>query len=1140
MTEKFKEFKPTSWSIDNRTAIYLLTVFITLAGIFSYINIPKEKFPDIVIPTIYVSTVYPGSSPKDIENLVTKPLEKQIKSISGVKKMTSNSIQDFSNIIVEFNTNVEVAVAKQKVKDAVDKAKKDLPKDLPADPGVMEVEFSEFPILFVNIAGDYELSRLKKYADDVQDKIESLKEITRVDMVGAPEREIQINVDMYKMQAAKLTMGDIERAVSSENLIISGGAVTMDEMKRTLNVSGEFTDIENIKSLLVNSMSGAPVYLKDVADIKDTFKEQESFGRLNRKKVITLNVIKRGGENLIEASDKIRAIIDEMKATSLPKDLVVTITGDQSRQTRTTLHDLINTIIIGFILVTIILMFFMGVTNAVFVGLSVPLSMCVAFLVLPGIGFTMNMVVLMAFLLGLGIVVDDAIVVIENTHRIFDNGRKNIITAAKQAAGEIFLPVLSGTVTTLAPFIPLAFWGGTIGKFIHFMPVTMIITLSASLVVAYIINPVFAVTFMKPSPAQALPVREGESNTSPLRQLAEGFRRGLKGAKITTIIFLSIAALFYLTRNIGMGNFVSLLLILNLLYRFFIENLVKKFQTKAWPSFQNFYARLLNRALDRPYQVLMGTIVLLIVSVIITILRNPKIVFFPKSEPNFVYVYATLPVGTKPVTTDSIAKILENRIYKVIGENNPIVESVITNVGIGASEERDDRGNYSNKAKIGVAFVEYGKRNGVSTREYLEKIRNVVKDIPGVEISVDQEVSGPPTQKPINIEVSGDKFEDLIASSQSLSRLLDSLRIPGLEKIKSDLQLNKPEIKININRERANREGISTAQIGMEIRNAVYGKEISRYKDANDDYPIMLRYNESQRNNIDALKNLKITYRDMNMNGAIRQVPLSAFADVDYTSTYGGIKRKNQKRVITLSSNVLSGFNANKVMASVQTAMKYFKTPEGVTAVLTGEKEEQKEAASFLGRSLMISIFIILMILVVQFNSFSKTLIILSEIILSIIGVLLGLAIFNMDLSIVMTGIGIVALAGIVVRNGILLVEFTDNLMERGMPLREAVVEGGRIRMTPVLLTATATILGMIPLAIGFNIDFVTLFTELNPHIYFGGDSVAFWGPLSWTIIFGLGFATFITLILVPVMYLIAARTKDKTKRIISKARGKI
>lgn len=1121
MEKKFKEFKLTSWSIDNKSVIYVLTIFITLAGIFSYNSIPKEKFPDIVIPTIYVSTLYPGSSPKDIENLVTKNLEKQIKSISGVKKMTSNSVQDFSNIIVEFNTTVEVSVAKQKVKDAVDKAKKDLPKDLPADPSVMEVEFSEMPIMFVNISGDYELSQLKKYADDLQDRIESLPEITRADMVGALEREIQINVDMYRMHAAKLTMTDIERAIASENLIISGGTVDMDEMSRTISVSGEFTKIESISNLLVNSMSGAPVYLKDVAEVKDGFLEQESYGHLDHKKVITLNIVKRGGENLINASDKINDIIKEMKETSLPKDLVIKITGDQSSQTRTTLHDLINTIIIGFILVTIILMFFMGATNAIFVGLSVPLSMFIAFLILPGIGFTMNMIVLFAFLLGLGIVVDDAVVVIENTHRIFDNGKKDIVTAAKQAAGEVFMPVLSGTITTLAPFIPLAFWGGTIGKFMHFMPVTMIITLSASLVVAYIINPVFAVNFMKPH----------DEN--------HGTKKSRKGLMITAVIMTMIAILFYIAGFVGTGNFTILMLLIYTLYNLVIQKMIVKFQEKVWPAAQQFYAHFLNWALNRPIQIVVVTILLLVGSVMLTALRNPKVVFFPKGDPNFIYVYAKLPVGTKASTTDSIAKIIENRVYKVIGEKNPIVESVITNVAIGASENRDDRGKYSNKAKVGVAFVEFGLRDGVSTAKYLDEIRQAVKGIPGVELSVDQEQNGPPTDKPINIEISGDNFEDLIATSISLKKILDSLQVPGVEELKSDLQLDKPEIKINIDRERANREGISTGQIGMELRNAVYGKEISRFKDDKEDYPIMLRYKKSQRNNIEELQNLKITYRDMVMGGAIRQVPLSAFAKVEYTSTYGGIKRKNQKRVVTLSSNVLTGFNANTVNASLLSVVNNVQAPKGTTIQLTGEKEEQKEAAGFMGRALMISVFIILLILIIQFNSISKTFIILSEIILSVIGVLLGLAIFNMDISVVMTGIGVVALAGIVVRNGILLVEFTDNLVEKGMSVREAVIEGGRIRMTPVILTATATILGMLPLAVGFNIDFVTMFTELNPKIYFGGDSVAFWGPLSWTIIFGLSFATFITLILVPVMYLIAFKAKEKSKRVLSKIRKK-
>jgi len=1115
MLEKFKEFKPSSWAIDNKTTVYLLTIFITLAGIVSYQNIPKEQFPDIVIPTIYVSTVYPGTSPTDIENLVTKPLEKQMKSIAGVKKITSNSIQDFSNVIVEFNTNVDVPIAKQKVKDAVDKAKKDLPNNLPADPNVVEVEFSEMPILFVNIAGNYDLSTLKKYAEDVQEKIESLKEITRVDIVGALDREIQVNLDIYKMQASKFTMGDIERAIMYENMTISGGGVTIDDMKRSLSVSGEFKTIEQIQNLVVTSQSGSKVYLKDIADIKDGYKEQESFGRLDHKNVITLNVIKRGGENLINASDKIKDIVDEMKRDKFPEDLSVVITGDQSRTTRVTLHDLINTIIIGFILVTIILMFFMGATNAIFVGLSVPLSMFIAFLVLPGIDFTMNMIVLFSFLLGLGIVVDDAIVVIENTHRIFDNGKVPIKIAAKKAAGEIFLPVLSGTATTLAPFVPLAFWSGVIGKFMHYLPITLIITLTASLVVAYIINPVFAVDFMKP---------HEDHSKQP---------KWSKGMKITSIVFVVIALISYISGSFGMGNFTITLLLVYYLYKFILEKAIKNFQEKTWPRVQNFYGRFLEWALQRQKTILFGTLGLLILSFMVTGIRQPKVLFFPAADPNFVYVYATLPVGTSATATDSVAQIIEERVYSAIGDNNPMIESVITNVAIGANESREDRAPYSHKAKVGVGFVEFAKRNGQSTVEYLEKIREAVKGIPGVEVAVDQEQNGPPTAKAINLEISGEDLQDLINTSIRLKGFLDAARIDGVEELKSDLQLNKPEVKIIIDRERANREGISMGQIGGELRKAVFGLDNpSKFRDAAEEYPIQVRYKREQRNDLEALRNLIITYRDMNMGGMIRQVPLSAFADVQYTSTYAGIKRKNQKRVVTLESNVLTGFNPNEVVEKIKSkAAEFTDIPAGVSVNLTGEQEEQKETAAFLGTALMISLALIVLILIMQFNSIGRTVIILSEIIFSVIGVLLGLAIFNMDIVIVMTGVGIVALAGIVVRNGILLVEFTDILRERGMNLHDAVIEAGRVRMTPVLLTATATILGMIPLAIGLNIDFVTLFTELDPKIHFGGDSVAFWKPLSWTIVFGLSFATFITLIVVPVMYTMAESWKMKLKK---------
>jgi len=1122
MKDIFKEFKPSSWSIDNRTSIFVITVIITLAGIMSYFAIAKEKFPDIEIPTIFVQTSYPGTSPSDMENLVTRHIEKEIKATSGVKKITSHSVQDFSAIIVEFNTDVTISDAKQKVKDAVDKAKPYLPTDLQNPPQVIDVNFADFPILYVNLSGDFDLARLKKYADDMKDKIEALPEITRVDEVGALDREIQINVDMYKMQAAEITMSDIERAVSSENLVVSGGTVTMGNKQRSLTVSGQFTNMDQIRNLVLRSMSGATLYLKDIASVKDTFADATSYARLDKKNVISLNIVKRSGANLIDASDKVQNLVKDMQANIFPKNLHVTITGDQSDQTRHTLQDLVNTIIIGFILVTILLTFFMGPTNALFVGLSVPLSMCVAFMILPGIGYSMNMIVLFAFLLGLGIVVDDAIVVIENTHRIFDNGKVNIVTAAKGAAGEVFLPVLAGTLTTLAPFVPLAFWGGIIGKFMHYMPVTLIITLMASLVVAYIINPVFAVTFMKPHKA------EDEHKKV----------KWTKGLSITSIIFVALALIFYVAGGTGLGNFTLLLLLLHLVYRFLLIKVVKSFQTKTWPAFQNRYARFMHRCIKHPFVVLFSTLGIFIFSFILMGMRTPNVVFFPTGDPNMINVFLNLPVGTDIHYTDSLTQVLENKVYTVIGQHNPIVQSVITNVAIGATDPSDnDNGTYPNKSKITINFVDYSLRNGVSTSKYKDTLQKAMVGIPGAEITVDQEKNGPPTGKPVNIEVRGDDYKELVNVSQNLLHYLDSLDIPGVEELKSDLQKNKPEIDFDIDRQRANFEGVSTGQIGSEIRTAVYGYEASKYRDLDDEYPIMIRYQKNQREDINALRNLDITFRDMNMHGDIRQLPISDFANVHYGRTYGSIIRLNEKPVITLSSNVLGGFNANNVVDQVKAAIHNFGAPSDVSIELTGEQEDQKETSAFLGRAFLISLGLIFIILITLFNSVSKPFIILTEVIFCVVGIMLGFAITKMDMSIVMCGVGFVALAGLVVRNGILLVEFTDLLIAQGYNVKDAVIEAGKIRMTPVILTAIATILGLIPLAIGLNINFSTLFSNFNPHIFFGGDSVAFWGPLSWTMIFGLSFAVLLTLILVPILYYLTDRLKARLKKLFNKAK---
>ncbi len=1122
MKDVFKEFKPSSWAIDNKTSIFILTIIITLAGIMAYNGLPKENFPDISLPQIFVTVVHPGTSPGDMENLIAKPIEKQVKSATGVKKITSNSVQDFTSIMVEFNTDVKVSDAKQRVKDAVDKARTDLPNDLKQEPAITEINFSEIPILFINLSGDMELNKLKQYADDIKDKIESLKEISRVEMVGALDREIQINVDMYKMQAAQIALGDIERAVSFENMSISGGTVSTDGMRRTIGVKGEFKDVMQISNIIISGASGAAVYLKDIAEVKDTYKEQESFARLDGKNVITLNVVKRTGYNLIEATDKMKVIVAEMQEKDLPTNLTVTLTGDQSDSTRTTLHDLINTIIIGFILVLLILMFFMGTTNAFFVAASVPLSMFLAFLFMPVIGFTMNMIVLFAFLLALGIVVDDAIVVIENTHRIYDNGKRNIKEAAKLAAGEVFLPVLSGTLTTLAPFIPLAFWTGTIGEFMYYLPITLIVTLLASLLVAYIINPVFAVQYMKP--------HDDEQIKNPTLT---------RGLKVSSIILASISLLLHLSGSHAMGNFMLVVIGFNFLNHFYLQKVIWNFQDKAWPRFKEWYGRKLEWSLRRPKTLVLATVVLFFVSVVAMMFGRNEFVFFPSSDPNFIYAYVKAPIGTDQAKTDSIAKIVESRVYKALGPKNPIVTSVITNVAVGTNDANEfDPSVQPHKAKITVAFKKFSDRDGISSKKYLTDIRESVKGIPGVEITVDQEQGGPPVGKPINIEVRGDKFEDIVKTSEDLRRYLIAEDVAGVEQLKSDFEISKPEIVFNIDRERANREGISTAQIGMEIRNAVFGSEVSKFRDDNDEFPIQLRYEYDQRTNVDVLKNTKITYRDMNMGGIVRQIPLSAFYEIQYSSTYGGIKRINQKRVITISSNVLAGYDPNGVVTSVQKKAAQFQAPDGVEIVLTGQSEEQAETMSFLGSAMLVSLGLIFLILVMQFNSLSKPVIILTEIIFSMIGVFLGYAITGMTVSTIMMGIGIVALAGIVVRNGILLVEFTDLLIEQGYNTWDAIVEAGKTRMTPVLLTACAAIFGLIPLAVGLNIDFEKLLTTGNPHLFFGGDSVAFWGPLSWTMIFGLSFATFLTLILVPAMYLLTERAKIRWKRFTNRIYG--
>jgi len=1122
----FREFPLSSWAIDNRTTIFILTVLIFIAGPITFNNLPKENFPEIQWPVIFVSTVYPGTSAGDMENLVTRKIEKEIQGISGIKDLNSTSIQDFSSIFVEFETDVDLDEAKREVDDAVNRARQELPDDLPNDPSVDDINLSEIPIMFLNVTGPYDKVTLKKYAEELKDEIEKelKKYILRLDLVGAPEREIQVNVDLYKMELANMSLGDIEQAVASENVIISGGEVDMSRQKVAVRLNSELKNAEELRNIVVRSGLGNSLMLKDIADVEDTFKERDSYARLDGKPVLTLNVIKKAGENLVEASDKIKEIVAEMEEEKFPEDLDIIISVDQSQLTKNTLQELINTIIFGFILVVIVLMFFLGVRDALFVGLAVPLSSFISFLVLPALGYSMNLIVLFSFILAMGIVVDNGIVVIENTYRLFTEQGMSIVEAAKKAAGEVIAPVFSGTLTTVCPFLPLLFWPGPVGEFMGFMPVVMIITLFASLFVAYVINPVFAVTFMKKKDDEVV----------------------INHRQVWILIGLLALGgiLFNLVGVASFGNFLFIMGGFVLLNAYVLKRAIHTFQNVTIPALKRGYRQILAYSVDHPPVIFTGVLIFIVATVTITFFSNIKVIQFPSSEPNQIFVYNELPEGTNIEITDSITRILEKRVYDVVGEDNPIVKSIVTNVAIGAGDANSFDTNTSkpNKSKVTIEFVPVKERDYRSTSAYLDRLREALKGISGARITVEQDQNGPPGSAPIEVLVTSEDFGDLMNTSEELFDYLDSLSIDGIEKLKWDVDDKRPELLVNINRKKASQLGISSGQIGSALRTALFGKDISQLRDKEDEYDIVLRLDEKYRDNITSLMNMSITFRDM-ADGRQKSIPISAVADFSYNEAFGGINRTDLEKSVKITSNILNSYNVNDVFNNVDFYVNEFikdgRLMDGVNIEVGGQTKDQEEEGAFLGGAFLVAVVLIFLILVTQFNSFSNVLIILSQVLLSTIGVFLAHGVLGMDFSVVLSGVAIVVLAGIVVNNGIILLDFIEILRKEGSSLREAVIEGGAVRFTPVLLTASSTVLGLVPLALSFNLNFGTLLSDWDPQIFFGGDSATFWEPFAWSVIFGLTFATVITLVIVPVLYYQIKRFEAWLKNLIGRNRDR-
>jgi multidrug efflux pump subunit AcrB len=1153
---KLKQFGLTTISVNNRKTVFLIAALIFIAGLSAYISMPKESFPELVIPEIYVGTPYPGGSPEFIEDKITAPFEKEFNSIKDVKEITSTSIYGYSSIKIEFNFNVSIEEGRRKVQDAIAdaRAKPEFPS-LDFEPTIREVDFSEMPVMNINLSGNYTTDDLKKYGEVLEDQIEALPEINAVDIRGIQEKKIKIELKKYEAEAMQVSFNDVINSIRSENVTMPGGEILLGGKNRSVRIEGEFQDVEEIKNIIVKSEGGEnEIYLHEIANVTFGDADISSYARQFQEPVVMLDIKKRSGENLLEAADKIKKIVAERKG--IPEGVDVSITNDQSSATRGMVSNLENSIIFGIILVVLVLMFFLGLKNALFVGIAIPLSMFMSFMILDSMGITLNTMVLFSLVLALGMLVDNGIVVVENVYRLMDEGY-SAVNAAKYGVGEVALPIIASTATTLAAFVPLAMWPGIIGEFMKYLPLTLMIVLGSSLFIALVINPVFAAVWMS--------VESKVPNKKRLMVLAA--------------IAIGLGLLFAVSGVILLSNLLIVGGLLTFLNLFFFTPGTKKFQENSLPKLENFYEKFLKKAMRIPRRVLFGTIGLLIFSFVLMGVFPPKVLFFPENEPLYVNIYIETPIGTDISVTNDITKkveaIIDSTVYKkykdyynvvsfhneegkLIKEKKPFISSILAQVGEGTSDPASGQmagGSTPHKARVAVQFADFEDRfdstgNPLSTQAVMEELREVLKGkfTADVSIVITKNQNGPPQDPPINIEVWGPgNYDETIEKSQTILKTLTNENVQGIEKLRLDVETGKPELLLEVDRNKAIRFGLSTQQIGSTIRTAVFGSDVSTYKIDDETYDINVRLSKEKRNNIDEILDQKIAFR--NNKGQLLNIPIrSVIKDSKERSTYGSVVRKDLNQVVTIYSDVTSEANGNEVVEILKKDLeKWMKTPEGkqftadgYSYAFTGGQEQQAEEMSFLSGALGFAVFLILLVIVMQFNSYSTPTIILTAVVLSLIGVFLGLVITQHDFIIIMTMIGIISLAGVVVNNAIVLIDYTNLIRERKkeelglksdewLPnslVVESIIEGGKTRLRPVLLTAITTVLGLLPLAIGLNIDFIGLMTEYDANIYFGGDNAMFFGPMSETIIYGLTFATFLTLIFVPVMYYLLYRVK--------------
>lgn len=1151
--ETDKQFGISTWSILNKITVYVIIAIIMVGGIIAFFSMPRESFPEVIDKKVYISSVFPGNTAADVEKFIIKPLEQEIRGVSGIKDVKSMSFNDYGMIIAELNDDVSLEEAKTDIKDKADQVKADadwptLDTGAKVEPNVFDLNIAEFlPIANINITGNYTLQQLKDFAEKLQDDMEALQSIKEASIRGVNDREVEVALDVYKMTASKVSFYDIAQAISGENKTISSGDIINEEKRLNIRVVGEITNPKQLLDISVNEKSGT-VYLKDIAEINFREQDKTTYAREFGQPVIMMDIKKRSGENMIDAVTKIEEIIAQAKEDYLPNDININITNNQAPQTENQVKDLINNIVFGVILVVGVLMFFLGFRNASFVGLAIPLSMLMSLMILSFIGVTLNTMVLFGLVMGLGMLVDNGIVVVENVYSLMNQGysRKE---AAIQGVGEIAWPIIASTATTLAAFIPLALWPGVMGEFLKIFPLTLSVVLGSSLFVALIINSMLTSEFM---------LRESDEDKTINK------KKLIRNSAILLVSGIVFLVLGY-TLNIGgmriIGNTAIFFGIMIWIYEYVLFPASLWFQNVGLPWAENLYKNFLKWVLQRkrPVWIMLGMVALLIFSFMLFGLVQPKVLFFPENEPNQIIVYIEYPEGTDIEKTNRLTHKIEKQVMSVMDEYvvkedgedyNFMAEAVISQVGEGAGNPHTDAGSSAaipHKGKVTVSLREFKYRRGIKSSDVLEKVRSEVKGFAGASVTVEKDEVGPPAGYPVNIEIQGVDYQDMMDEAERMITFIENSGVQGLEELKVDVSRNVPELRVTVNKELAGAMGVTNEMVGGTLRQSVYGYEVSRYRPDgdDDDYPINIRLNKAQRYDENVIFNQPVTFTNPN-TGEIIQIPISSITSQEKGQQFSKIVHEDYKRTITVYSNVLGNYNPTETVNKIKEKLtnSNYQLPKGMSYSFTGEQEQQAENMSFLLKALLLAIAGILLIIVAQFNSISKPIIILSSVVLSFIGVFLGLITSGSDFIVMMTMMGIISLAGIVVNNAIVLIDYTQLLLDRkkrnlSLPenvmlpindMKESIINGGKSRLRPVLLTAITTVLGLIPLATGLNIDFEGLLMDYSPDIYLGGDNVMFWGPLAWTVIYGLVFATFLTLVAVPIMQYLVNRLKFRVR----------